>query len=135
MRTSGEGFSLIMFDVDGFKEINDTFGHVAGDKVLVKVAECLKGSFRENDFVARYGGDEFAVIIEKMGRAMALDRLEAFKKNLSKIRFVSHKKGEIRITVSSGVAEAVPEDSVESVIERADQEMYKEKNEKRQSAA
>ncbi len=134
-RASGEAFSLIMFDVDGFKEINDTFGHIAGDKVLVKVAECLKGSFRENDFVARYGGDEFAVIIEKMGRPMALERLEAFKKNLSKIRFVSHKKGEIRITVSSGVAEATPEDSVEAVIEKADKEMYKEKNEKRQSLA
>ncbi len=133
-RTSGEGFSLIMFDVDGFKEINDTFGHVAGDKVLVKVAECLKASFRENDFIARYGGDEFAVIIEKMGRQMAFDRLQAFKKNLAKIRFVSHKKGEIRITVSSGVAEATPEDSVEAVIERADQEMYKEKNQKKHSA-
>ena len=127
----GEPFCLIMLDVDGFKQINDTFGHVAGDKVLKKVAECLKGSFRENDFIARYGGDEFAVIIEKMDKAMAVDRLEAFKKNLSKIRFVSHKKGELRITVSGGVAEATAQDSPEEVIERADQEMYKDKNTKK----
>jgi len=132
-KDSGEPFSLIMFDVDGFKEINDTFGHVAGDKVLKKVAECLRSSFRENDFIARYGGDEFAVIIEKMGRPMALERLGAFKKNLSKIRFVSHKKGEIRLTVSSGVAESFQGDTAEAVIERADQEMYKEKNKKKQN--
>jgi len=132
-KESREPFCLIMFDVDGFKEINDAFGHVAGDKVLRKVAECLKGSFRENDFIARYGGDEFAAIIERMDRPMALERLEAFKKNLSKIRFVSHKKGELRITVSSGVAEATGEDTPDTIVERADEEMYKEKNAKKKS--
>jgi diguanylate cyclase (GGDEF)-like protein len=135
-RTSktGERFSLILFDVDRFKAINDTFGHVAGDKVLKKVAECLRGSFRENDFIARYGGDEFAVLIEKMDRPMALERVENFRKNLSKVRFVSHKKGELRLTVSSGVAEARPDDTPETLIERADQAMYDEKNRKKHGA-
>ena len=127
----GEPFSLIMLDVDGFKQINDTFGHVAGDKVLKKVGECLRASFRESDFIARYGGDEFAVIIEKMGRPMALERVEAFRKNLAKIKFVSHKKGEIRLTISCGVAEAKQDDTVEKLIERADEELYKEKNAKK----
>ena len=130
-RESNEPICVIMFDVDGFKKINDSFGHVAGDKVLKKVAECLKRSFRENDFIARYGGDEFAAIIEGMDRSMALERLEAFKKNLSKVRFISHKKGDLRITVSSGVADVTSEDTPESIIERADEEMYKEKNAKK----
>ena len=76
MRDTGEPFSLIMFDVDGFKSINDTFGHVAGDKVLKKLGECLKGSFREDDFVARYGGDEFTLFFKDIDGEMLKLKLE-----------------------------------------------------------
>ncbi len=128
---TGDTFSLILVDVDRFKHINDTFGHVAGDKVLKKVGECLKKSFRENDFIARYGGDEFAVVIEKMGEDMASERVNTFKKNLSRIRFVSHKKGEINVKVSAGVAQISKGDTKESIIERADQAMYTDKYSKK----
>jgi diguanylate cyclase len=59
-------FSIIVFDVDKFKDINDKLGHIAGDKVLKKISECLEESFRKDDFIARYGGDEFTVIIEEL---------------------------------------------------------------------
>jgi diguanylate cyclase (GGDEF)-like protein len=70
-------FSLVLFDVDKFKWINDTLGHVAGDKVLQKVAQCLKETFRKDDFIARYGGDEFAVVIEGLNEEMAREKILA----------------------------------------------------------
>ncbi len=123
----GGSFSLMLLDVDKFKEINDTFGHVAGDKVLEKVAQSLKETFRETDFIARYGGDEFVVLIENLGEAMAMERLSNFRRNLAKRRFVSYKKGPVDITVSAGVSTSEQGDSVESVLDRADHAMYAEK--------
>jgi diguanylate cyclase len=124
LREGSGSFSIILFDVDGFKEINDTLGHVAGDKVLKKVAECLKEVFREDDFAARYGGDEFIVLIEKMSREIAREKILSFSRNLKKRRFLSHKKGEIDIQVSAGIATATAEDTLENLVERADKAMY-----------
>jgi diguanylate cyclase (GGDEF)-like protein len=124
LREGSGSFSIILFDVDGFKEINDTLGHVAGDKVLKKVAECMRESFREDDFAARYGGDEFVVLIEKMSREIAREKILSFSRNLKKRRFFSYKKGEIDIQVSAGIATATAEDTPENLIERADKAMY-----------
>ena len=126
----GETYSIILFDVDKFKDINDTFGHVAGDKVLKKVAQCLKETFRESDFIARYGGDEFVVIIERLTREMASERIMNFGKNLKKRRFVSYKKGDINISASAGIAMVMEGDTPESFIERADKSMYASKQKK-----
>jgi diguanylate cyclase len=126
-RDKGEAFSLILFDINAFKKINDTLGHVAGDKVLQKVAQALRESFRENDFAARYGGDEFVVVIEKLTEAMAWDKVIAFRKNLAKRRFVSHKAGEVQVRVSAGIATSQAGDTAETVIERADKAMYASK--------
>jgi diguanylate cyclase len=119
-----KSFSLIMFDVDKFKSINDTLGHVAGDKVLKKVAECLEETFRKDDVIARYGGDEFIAYIWDVSESMAKERVTDFNKNLKKRRFVSHKAGEINLTVSAGIASFIDGDTAESVIERADKAMY-----------
>lgn len=124
LNEKGAGFSLILFDVDKFKSINDTLGHVAGDKVLKKVAECLEETFRKDDFIARYGGDEFVVIIEGFTKKMALERIPLFKENLKKRRFVSYKEGEIRLNVSAGTTQAEEGDTLERIIERADRAMY-----------
>ncbi|MBW2096211.1 MAG: GGDEF domain-containing protein [Deltaproteobacteria bacterium] len=126
-REAGEALTIILLDVDRFKEINDTFGHVAGDKILEKVGQSLRETFRENDFLVRYGGDEFVVLIERLTEKMARQRVLNFRKNLAKKRFVSHKKGEITISVSAGIAVARPEDTPESLLDRADQAMYTEK--------
>ncbi|MBW1723036.1 MAG: GGDEF domain-containing protein [Deltaproteobacteria bacterium] len=121
----------IFFDVDNFKEINDTLGHVAGDKVLQKVAQCLVRSFRKGDFVARFGGDEFVVLIERLTMEMAKERILTFRKNLAKIRFTSYAKGDIPITVSAGISLARKGDTVESLIARADKVMYNQKQKKK----
>jgi|WetSurMetagenome_2_1015567.scaffolds.fasta_scaffold35360_3 diguanylate cyclase (GGDEF)-like protein len=123
-RGNKKSFALIMFDVDKFKSINDTLGHIAGDKVLKKVAECLEETFRKDDVIARYGGDEFVAFICDVSESMARDRIDDFNKNLKKRRFVSHKAGEINLTVSAGVATFAEGDTIDSVIERADTAMY-----------
>ncbi len=126
-RKAGEPHTLILLDVDRFKEINDTFGHVAGDKILQKVGQSLRETFRENDFLVRYGGDEFVVLVEGLTEDMARQRVMSFRKHLAKKRFVSHKKGEITISVSAGIAVSQPQDTPESLLDRADQAMYAEK--------
>lgn len=123
-KENGEIFSLILFDVDKFKSINDSLGHIAGDKVLKKVAECLEETFRKDDFIARFGGDEFVVVIEELTEDMALDRISKFNKNLKKRRFVSHKAGEVDLSVSAGTATVNETDTIESIIGRADKAMY-----------
>ncbi len=124
----GVSFSIIMFDVDKFKEINDSLGHIAGDKVLQKVSECLTETFRKDDFIARFGGDEFIVLIEDLTEDMSRERIRLFNQNLKKRHFVSHAKGEINLTVSTGAAMAREGDTPESVINRADKEMYEFKH-------
>jgi len=120
-------FSIIMFDVNKFKEINDTLGHVAGDKVLKKVAECLVETFRKDDFIARYGGDEFIVIIDDLTEEMSNERIFNFNQHLKKRRFVSHKHGEINMSVSAGTAIILESDTPETIIDRADNAMYESK--------
>ncbi len=127
----GSPFALILFDIDRFKEINDTFGHVAGDKVLQKVGECLKDTFRKHDFIARYGGDEFVVLIEELSRDLARDKILAFMKNLQRLRFTSHARGDITVGVSPGIAMVRPGDTSETLLERADKAMYDVKNKRR----
>ena len=126
----GQPFSIVLFDVDKFKEINDTFGHVAGDKILKKVSQCLVETFRKNDFIARYGGDEFVVVIENLTKEMAGERILNFRKNLRKRRFMSYAKGDVNLTVSSGIAMVEEGDTLESLINRADKAMYASKNKK-----
>jgi diguanylate cyclase len=127
----GGKFALIMFDVDKFKDINDQLGHVAGDKVLQKVAQCLKVTFREKDFIARYGGDEFVAMIENLPEEMARGKVLAFKKILAKRRFVSHKSGQVQVDVSAGIAISAPGDTPETLVERADRAMYAAKHQNR----
>ena len=97
---------------------------------MKKIAECLEESFRKDDFIARYGGDEFIVIIENIPEKLARQRIEIFNKNLKKRRFVSQKHGEINLSVSAGTTNVMEDDTIETMIDRADKAMYDSKQKK-----
>ena len=119
---------LILFDVNYFKWINDTFGHVAGDRVLKVIAGQLKKHFRKTDFVARYGGDEFVVLVEGLDEKRVQERINSYKEQLKTIKFVSHaRKTNIQVKISAGLAMARQGDSPNDLLHRADQAMYADK--------
>ncbi len=126
----GQPVSLILFDIDNFKWINDTLGHVAGDKILQKVAQCLREAFRKSDFIARYGGDEFAVVIEGLDAEIARKKILDFNDLFSKKRFFSHNIGDVNVTVSAGITMSIEGDNIEDFINRADKNMYESKKKK-----
>ncbi|MEE8585941.1 MAG: GGDEF domain-containing protein [Acidobacteriota bacterium] len=128
---SGQPASLMMLDADHFKKINDEFGHQAGDTVLRQLADCCVRTFpRKSDFVARYGGEEFAVIVSDAGVAVCGKLAKSLVEAVQEMR-VEHEGNQIHLTVSIGVAELVPGDSVESWLRRADQALYQAKSEGR----
>ncbi|MBR0567098.1 GGDEF domain-containing protein [Azoarcus sp. L1K30] len=123
---SGRPLSVIVIDLDHFKTINDTFGHETGDRVLVAVAEVLRKSCRRGDFSARWGGEEFILILPETdaGQAMAMaERL------LADIRAatVPEKVSGLRLSASLGVAERHRHDALEALIREADGFMYRAK--------
>ena len=119
--------TLVMIDLDKFKDINDTYGHAAGDEVLRAVGECLARSFiRKSDLVARYGGDEFAVILNDTTAANATQVVERFLKLVEDIR-IPYASEDMRISCSAGFTEIHESDSVEDLMVRADRALYKAK--------
>jgi diguanylate cyclase (GGDEF)-like protein len=117
--------SLLLLDVDHFKAINDTYGHPAGDAVLVGLAGLIKGSIRASDIAARLGGEEFAIAYVESDLAQAAAAAEALRHKISQARF-THGGAEVRITVSGGVIDA-PREGVSShldLLEHADRLLY-----------
>ncbi|MFC2061197.1 GGDEF domain-containing protein [Elusimicrobiota bacterium] len=123
--------ALIMIDVNDFKAINDEYGHLAGDKVLKKIGSLIKKSVRTTDIAARYGGDEFSLVLydqddEKTG--IFLNRL---KKEISNLRISLARNRSITPGISAGYIISRPDtdNSLRRLISQADKRMYKEKNE------
>jgi diguanylate cyclase (GGDEF)-like protein len=120
-------FSVLMMDIDHFKKYNDTFGHQAGDDVLVKMASTLRESARNVDFAARYGGEEFLVLLPETGLEDALEVAQRIRTQMAEKTFGMGKK-KVNITVSIGVAEFPQHgDTRESIIASADGALYKAK--------
>ncbi|PHQ65752.1 MAG: diguanylate cyclase [Sulfurimonas sp.] len=115
--------SLLIFDIDHFKLVNDIYGHLAGDLVLKSIAQIIKESIRESDIVARWGGEEFAVIVANSNRQIACTLAENIRNNIQKHSFskVSH------ITVSCGISQFKDYDSCLALFEQADTALYKAK--------
>jgi diguanylate cyclase len=122
----GDPFSLLVIDVDNFKEINDTHGHPGGDRILKGVAYKIKTTLRSTDFVARFGGDEFAAILMKAGAATSATAAEKICRQVRESRFVLDGE-EVWTTVSIGVAETVAGESAENLLKRADKALYRAK--------
>ena len=119
--------TLVMVDLDNFKHVNDNFGHSAGDEVLRAVGDCLARSFiRKSDFVARYGGDEFAVILTDTSAGDCGKLMQRFLESARKIRIQSA-PDEALVSCSAGYTEIVDGDTVQTLIQRADRALYKAK--------
>src|SRR6478752_5121634 len=121
------GFSVLVGDVDHFKQYNDAFGHPAGDEVLQRIAEIMRESTRKNDCCARYGGEEFVIVLPDTSAADALDTAEHIRARVAAKKFNGRK-----MTLSIGVA-SFPEDAddAESIIAVADEALYQAKREGR----
>ena len=120
--------TLLLIDVDNFKQVNDIYGHAAGDEALRALGDCLARSFiRKSDFVARYGGDEFAVILPDTRAVHAGKLVESFLRRASEVR-LSAGPDEPVVACSVGYTELSDDDTVETLLKRADRALYKAKS-------
>jgi diguanylate cyclase (GGDEF)-like protein len=119
----GTPVAFIIYDIDRFKRINDNYGHPAGDKVLMELSNVATATIRKSDFLARWGGEEFAVIVPQTRLQDAAELAEALRATIEAHRFHDIEK----ITCSFGVAEYQPGDTAETLVERADKALYRAK--------
>jgi len=123
----GIPLSVVMVDIDYFKQINDTFGHQAGDYVLMTLAGMIFEAKRQEDLICRYGGEEFLAMLRGTNAADALSFCERLRQETEDREF-GFGDTTIRVTVSMGIAEFRASDSLESLVERADKALYVAKN-------
>jgi diguanylate cyclase (GGDEF)-like protein len=126
-RRHGLKVSLVMFDLDNFKRVNDRRGHLEGDRVLMKSAALVRETLREIDTAARYGGEEFAVVLPETPRTGAFVVADRIRSRIEQ-HFKRRRSAATGVTISGGVA-SFPDDanSVEELIQRADQALYRSK--------
>ncbi|WP_052379859.1 MULTISPECIES: diguanylate cyclase [unclassified Pseudoalteromonas] len=128
-RRHNNSLSLISFDIDHFKNINDQFGHPAGDQVLIKLAKALQPVIRNEDTLARIGGEEFSLLLPETPVDVANQVAERIRQTLAKLIIKGDFQGEITMTVSLGVTSLKAEDdSFEQLFKRADKALYNAKN-------
>jgi len=118
---------FLMLDIDHFKKINDTYGHDAGDEVLIKIADLLKASVRDTDMVARLGGEEFCIILANTTTKQGIKLAEHIRQKIETTVFPSP-HGNIQVTMSIGVAERQLDEAINHWLKRADQALYHAKN-------
>ena len=119
---------LVMLDIDDFKIINDTYGHVAGDKILIFIANILKKTLRDGDKVFRYGGEEFVLILNRVDSEHCKKILSRILEILNKNKLF-YKGNNIHVTASMGSTILTSEDTPDSVLSRADKSLYRAKHE------
>lgn len=132
---SSDNLAILMADIDHFKAVNDTYGHPAGDAVIRFVGDTMRTILRREDRVARFGGEEFVMLLLNVSEADMMALAERIRQTISE-RAVTFEDKTIRITISIGAAIARPQDAdVDSVIERADLALYEAKNSGRNRVA
>lgn len=119
--------SLLMIDIDNFKKLNDTYGHQFGDEVLKGVARTIRNSVRQDDVVARYGGEEMCVIFPHCDAQTAWTNAERIRQNIKGLVFNPDETENVKITVSIGVSDSGGDELPEKLIERADMALYEAK--------
>jgi two-component system cell cycle response regulator len=126
---SGRPMSLMIMDMDHFKEVNDNYGHDVGDEVLKALSNVIINTIRSADLAARYGGEEFVVLMPETDSSRAYEAAERLRRKVEEARFkVSHDIGILQKTVSIGYATIEPNDVPETLIKRADGCLYEAKN-------
>jgi diguanylate cyclase (GGDEF)-like protein len=122
---------LAMLDIDHFKSVNDTFGHQGGDRVLAQVGRLMQRQFRPTDLIARYGGEEFAVLLPETDEQAAIAALERFRLVLEQTQTAVAVRTSVKVTVSAGIARWTRDWSLDDLLQRADQALYRAKHEGR----
>ena len=126
-RNTDSPLSLVLFDIDHFKAVNDTYGHPAGDAVLVAFAGAICDQVREDDIVGRYGGEEFAVVLPGAGESVATSVAERVRVATARLAYPDPAQ-RVRVTVSAGVAVMGGKDSPKALLRRADNALYAAKH-------
>ena len=116
-------FCLAILDIDHFKNVNDTYGHLVGDAVLQAVATTMKTTMRNTEYCARYGGEEFLIVLTQTNIEGALIGVERVRKNIEKLPFPDV-GSDFKITVSIGISEYKMREEIDVVIARADKALY-----------
>ena len=131
----GSPFSIVILDVDHFKSVNDQYGHAVGDLCLKEIIIRVQPMLRESDFLARFGGEEFVVLLPETEHKGAVDAAEKLRQSIEKTEFL-HPGDKVAITISLGVTQVTADDlSPESLFTRVDQALYRAKNEGRNRVA
>jgi diguanylate cyclase (GGDEF)-like protein len=124
VRRHGGGFGVLLFDLDFFKSVNDTYGHPGGDRVLCEVASRLRTAARTGDIVARYGGEEFGVLVSGIADANLGEIAERIRADIADVPIAVDGRTVISVTVSGGVAALSPGMTVDQVVLAADRALY-----------
>ena len=125
----GRPLSVVLIDIDHFKRVNDTLGHHAGDEVLMAVARELSKVSRDSDCIIRWGGEEFLFVFPETSAQDAAGIVDRFRKHLecNPIAVTAGGEDSVTVTVSGGVAELQPGDTLETLVDRADGALYRAK--------
>ena len=125
----GEQFSVIMLDIDYFKNINDEYGHVQGDTVLKKVASVVLSTVRKDDLVFRYGGEEFCVVLRETTKEQGIIIAQKIRTSVASLELYVNDKEKLSLTISGGLSESSPEHKmINDLIAIADKLLYEAKN-------
>ncbi|MGP0584127.1 GGDEF domain-containing protein [Paenibacillus timonensis] len=119
-------FTLLLVDIDHFKQVNDRYGHPAGDAVLLQIADVMRETFRPGDHIARKGGEEFVILIDRCDAEQIKVIAERLRSNVENHVFLLPDGGELRLTISAGSA-TYPNEHEEELIVKADQALYQAK--------
>jgi len=131
VKESSEAFAIAMIDIDHFKNVNDTYGHDIGDKVIITLADILRSSTSPKDVVARFGGEEFCIVLKNINRYSAQDILARIHSEVENYSFQVDKEKFITFTISIGAVLFNDDETLEDAINEADMMLYKAKNQGR----
>ena len=133
-RVNNKNFSVLMVDADHFKNVNDTYGHKTGDKVLIELASSCEDALRPDDIVARYGGEEFVIYLANVNADQAKFVAERLRETIASRVVYSEDDKPIKFTVSIGISSSDVSDNIETLIKTSDEALYRAKENGRNRA-